>query len=344
MLSDNYRLRGATVTPVSRYDHLKKPLLVLLLVAVAAAAGVWITHKGGFWGKKYVIGYIDPNPEEREGAPGFLRSMPRHGYIEGKNVTYIKCQSKDRKVIEAAIREMVAKPVDLILIMSTPPVGMAGELTRGTDVPVVFIMYDAVGEGVIRSKTDHDGNITGVQLQGSTPKALEWLSVMLPRARHIFVPVCFDTGAARLSLDKLRKGCGKAGFRLTVAEVKTAEELLASLAAMPKDADAVFLLHSWLVGSRVGDVIAGANRRRIPVVSAGHVDYQHGLVMSYAPTDDSAGSQAARLAHKILQGASPGHMPVEDAEVFLGVNLRAAREAGIEVPEAVLRRADHIIR
>jgi putative ABC transport system substrate-binding protein len=311
---------------------------------VVIALGGAIGYKLGLWERKYVIGYVDPNPEEKEGAPGFLRNMPKHGYIEGKNVTYLKCESKDKKIIEKAIKDMVARRVDLIFIMSTPPMKMAKELTQGTNIPIVFIMYDAIGAGLIKSLVDHDNNITGVQLQGSTPKALEWLSAISPGARHIFVPVAFDTGAAKQSLEKLRQSCEQAGFRLTVAEVKTVEELRAALSAMPKDTDAVFMLHSWLVGSHSGEVIEEANKRHIPVISAGHVDYQHGLAMSYAPTDDSVGSQAARLAHRILRGTPPSHLPVENAEVFLGINLRTAHNAGIEIPETVLRQADYIVR
>lgn len=329
---------------MSAPDVRRKLFPVLLIVVIIIAAGSGIAYKLGLWENKYVIGYIDPNPEEKEGAAGFLRNMPKHGYIEGKNVTYIKCESKDKKVIENAIRDMVAKRVDLIFIMSTPPMKMALELAQGTDIPIVFVLYDAVEAGIIKSLTDHDKNITGVQIQGSTSKALEWLSAMSPKARHIFVPVCFDTGAAKASLEKLRQGCEQFAFRLTVAEVKTVEELQAALSSMPKDVDAVFMLHSWLTGSHVGEVIEAANKRHIPVISAGHVDYQHGLVMSYAPTDDSSGSQVAHLVHKVLQGTPPGHMPVENAEVFLGINLRTARSAGIEIPESVLRRADYIIR
>jgi len=325
-------------------NEMKKGLSVLI------AAVIIIVYCGGAGCKptgeerKYVIGYVDPNPEEKEGAPGFLRNMPKLGYIEGKNVTYIKIETKDKQAIENALKDMVAKRVDLIMTMSTPPIKMATELTRGTNIPVVFIMYDAIGTGIAKSLTDHPSNITGVQLQGSTPKALEWLKAISPNAKHIFVPVAFDTGAAKQSLEKLKESCEQAGFKLTVAEVKTVEELHASLSSMPKDADAVFVLHSWLVGSHTGEVVEEANKRHIPVISAGHVDYQLGLVMSYGPTDDSIGSQAARLAHKILQGTSPAYLPVENAEVFLGINLRTARNAGIEIPETVLRRADFIIR
>jgi putative ABC transport system substrate-binding protein len=145
-------------------------------------------------------------------------------------------------------------------------------------------------------------------------------------------------------MEKLKQSCEHAGFTLTIAEVKTVEELRSSLSSMPKDTDAVFLVHSWLVGNHTDEVIDEANRRHIPVISAGHVDAHHGLVMSYGPTDDSIGSQAALLAHKILRGTSPAYLPVENAEVFLGINLKTAQNAGLEIPETVLRRADFIVR
>lgn len=315
------------------------PALVLALVLAAQSGCEQRTEA-----RKYVIGYIDPNPEEKEGAPGFLRNMPKYGFVEGKNVTYIKIQTKDKQAIENGLKDMVAKRVDLILTMSTPPAKMAKEITQGTNIPVVFIMYDAIGSGIVKSFVEHPGNITGVQLQGSTPKALEWLSAILPRAKHIFLPVAFDTGAAKQSMEKLKESCEKAGLLLTVAEVKTVEELHSSLSSMPKDTDAVFMVHSWLVGSHTDEVIEEANKRHIPVISAGHVDYQRGLVMSYGPSDDSIGSQTARLASKILQGTSPAFLPVENADVILGINLRTAREAGLEIPETVLRRADFVIR
>jgi putative ABC transport system substrate-binding protein len=295
-------------------------------------------------GRQYIIGYVDPHPETKEGAPGFLRNMPKHGYIEGKNVVYIKCESNNAQIIENALKDMAARRVDLILTMSPTASIMARKLTQGTKIPVVFITYDAANAGMMKSSIYHDSNITGVQQQGSTPKALEWLSAISPGARHIFVPVSFDTGSAKLSLEKLTQSCKQLGFTLTIAEVKTVEELHISLSSMPKETDAVFMIHSWLVGAHVNEVIDEANKRHIPVVSAGHVDYQNGLVMSYAPTDDSVGAQAARLAHKILEGGAPAYLPVENAEVFLGINLKTAGLAGIRIPESVLHSADFIIR
>lgn len=292
----------------------------------------------------FVIGYINPNPEEVEGAQGFLRNMPKFGYIEGKNVTYIKCESRDKKVIEAALENMVAKKVDLIFTMTTPAAKMAKQVTEGTKIPIVFVLYDAIESGVVDNLIHHGGNLTGVQLAGSTPKALDWLLAIAPGTRRIFVPVSFDTGAALHSLVDLEKSASYAGLKLTVSEVRTVGELRESLSAMPEDTGAVFILHSWLVGSNLDIIVENAKKRKIPIFSAGHLSYDGGVVLSYGPLDDITGLQAARMAHDILRGTPPRDLPVETSDFSLGINLKTARKVGVKIPDDVLLQAKYIIR
>ncbi len=295
--------------------------------------------------KTYVIGYINPNPEEEEGAQGFLRNMPKFGFIEGENVKYIKSETKDKKVIEDALKEMVKKHVDLIFVMTTPAAQRAKQATEGTNIPVVFIMYNAVKTGVVKSLIYPGGNLTGVQLTGSTPKSLEFLAQIAPRARHILVPVKFDTGAAQQSLEDLKESAVRCGYKVTVSEVATVEDLRAAMSSMPEDTDAIFLLHSWLVGTHIDIVLDTAIKRKIPVISAGHVDFKNGVVLSYSPLDDRSGFQAARLARSILLDKMyPSDLPVETADFFLGINLKNAASMGLEIPESILQQADFVIR
>ncbi|RPI36474.1 MAG: hypothetical protein EHM54_05650 [Nitrospiraceae bacterium] len=294
--------------------------------------------------KTYVIGFVNPNPGEKEGAQGFLANMPKHGYVEGKNVRYIKCETQDKKIIDAAIKDMVEKKVDLIFTMTTPAANMAKKHTEGTNIPVVFIVYDAVTPGLAKSLIEPGSNLTGVQLRGSTEKSLEWLLAVVPRARNIFVPITFDTDGAKHSLEALKQASAKLNLKLTISEVATVEELHASLSSMPKDINAVFILHTWLVGSHLDAVINEAIKRKIPVISAGHVTYDDGVVMSYGPIDDLSGAQAARLAEKILRGTSTRDLPVETAGFHLGINLETAKAIGLEIPNDILQQADFIIR
>jgi len=318
----------------------------LLLIFIAISLTLFLTsyscqHKE----KSFVIGYVNPNPEEEEGAQGFLRNMPKFRFVEGENVTYIKSETKDLKAMENAMRDMIAKRVDLIFTMTTPATRMAKRLTEGTNVPVVFIMYNAVATGVVTSMVHPEGNLTGVQLRGSTPKALEFLLEIAPRSKHIFVPVSYDTGAAKQSLSDLKQSAAKRGLKVTVSEVCTVEELRASMSSMPADTDVVFLIHSWLVGSNMDIILDNAIRRKIPIISAGHVDFKNGVVLSYGPLDDRSGLQAARLAHNILIDKTPtSDLPVETADFFLGINLKTARSMGLKISDNILQQADFIIR
>jgi len=319
----------------------------LLLIFIAISLTLFLTSYTCQQQKEktYVIGYINPNPEEEEGAQGFLRNMPKFRFIEGKNVTYIKSETKDMKAMENAMKDMVAKRVDLIFAMTTPAAKMAKRLTEGTNIPVVFIMYNAVGTGVVTSMVHPKGNLTGVQLRGSTPKALEFLLEIAPRSKHIFVPISYDTGAAKQSLADLKESADKRALKVTVSEVTTVKELRASMSSMPADTDAVFLLHSWLVGSNMDIIIDNAIRRKIPIISAGHVDFKNGVVLSYGPMDDRSGMQAARLAHNILIDKTPTtDLPVETADFCLGINLKTAQSMGLKISDDILQQADFIIR
>lgn len=317
---------------------------LLLFIAIAALVFMAIPGCKPQKEKTYVIGFVDPNPGEKEGASGFLSNMPKFGYIEGKNLKYLKSEGRAEKDLEADLKEMVAKKVDLIFSITTPVTKMAGKITKGTNIPVVFVVYDAVESGIVKNLTGPGGHLTGVQLRGSVPKAVEWLSVIAPRAKNIFVPVKFDTGAAGMSMEDLKKSAAKLGLKLTISEVDTVEELRASLSSMPQDIDAIFIIHSILIGSNIETIIDTAIKRKIPLVSSGHEHYKKGAVISYGDVDDRTGRQAARLADSILKGAAPSDLPVEIANFSLGINLKTAQSIGLDISNDILQQTDFIIR
>jgi putative ABC transport system substrate-binding protein len=323
---------------------MKNSVFTFLACSLLLSVSLLILFPGCKKEKVFTIGFVDPNPGEKEGARGFLSNMPKFGYIEGENLNYIKNEGKDEKDIEAALKDMVAKRVDLIFTITTPAARMAKKITEGTNIPVVFVAYDPVESGLVKSLINPGGNLTGVQLRGSVPKALEWLLAVAPGVKNIFVPVKFDTSAARMSMEDLKKNAVKSGLKLTVSEIATVEELRASLSSMPKDIDAVFIIHSILIGSNIETIIDTATKRKIPLVSSGHEHYKKGAVISYGDVDDRTGLQAARLANNILRGTSPADLPVEIADFSLGINLKAARSIGIEVSNDILLQTEYIVR
>ena len=113
---------------------------------------------------------------------------------------------------------------------------------------------------------------------------------------------------------------------------------------MPKDIDAIFIIHSIFIGSNMETIVNSAIKRRIPLVSSGHEHYKQGAVISYSDSADHTGWQIAHLAGSILRGSSPADLPVEIANFSLGVNLKTARSIGLQISEDVLQQAENIIR
>ena len=152
--------------------------------------------------KNYLIGIVNPNQGSREMNRGFKEGLAQNGYIEGENTTFITSTSSFE--LDQAIQDMIARNVDLIFAVTTPAAQKAKEATQGKNIPVVFAIQDPVASGLVKSLANPEGNLTGIQIRGSVPKALEWMLNVSPGIKNIFVPIKFDTKAARQSLEDLR--------------------------------------------------------------------------------------------------------------------------------------------
>jgi ABC-type uncharacterized transport system substrate-binding protein len=97
--------------------------------------------------------------------------------------------SENKETMDSDIISMAAKNVDLIFTVTTPAARAAQKVCEGTRIPIVFVMYDPIESGVVKSLRDHGGNITGIKIRGSTPKALERLLQIDPNIKHIYIPV-----------------------------------------------------------------------------------------------------------------------------------------------------------
>ncbi len=272
---------------------------------------------------------------------GFIEGLAEYGYIEGKNTTYIL--HEDSFELEETVNDMVARDVDLIFSVTTPATKKAKAAAEKKSIPVIFSMQDPVASGLIKSLADPNGNLTGIQIRGSVPKGLHWLLTMKPGIKNIYVPIKYDTKAAKQSLADLQESAKTLGVSLTLDEINDQVELESSLAAIPDEVDAIFILCSIFVHSNVERIVAEAVRKGLPIGS-GAAQCDRGVMISYGMVAHRTGKQASRLAHLALQGTPAGEIPSEISDFYLGVNLKTARECGVEVPSEVLAQADFIIR
>ncbi|MDH3346580.1 MAG: ABC transporter substrate-binding protein [Desulfobulbaceae bacterium] len=320
-----------------RWEYLSLVILTLMMIIFGVNYYIFNSNIE----KKYVVGIVNPNPGMKSTTSGFVKGMEDNGYIEKDNVIYIRHETVDG--VEESLASMIESKVDLIFSVTTPATKKAKDATAPNGIPIVFTVHDPVSSGLIKSLVHPSGNLTGIQLRGSLAKAVEWLLVIDPHIKNIYVPIKYDTKAARQSLDDLKTITHRLGIQLHVREVSSEADLEQALATLPDDVDAIFILHSILIFSNVQKIVDASIDAGIPTGS-GSTLYEKGVMVTFGSTGYQGGGQASRLANRLLQGKSAANTPAEVGEFFLGVNLKTANQAGVVIPKEVLLRADFVVR
>jgi ABC-type uncharacterized transport system substrate-binding protein len=316
--------------------------LVLTLIFAAFLFSLSSCQQTASQKKNFLIGLVNPNQGTQEMNRGFIEGLEQFGYVEGQNTTFITSTSSYE--LDQAIQDMVARDVDLIFAVTTPAARKAKHATQGKNIPVVFAMQDPVASGLIKSLANpQGGNLTGIQIRGSVPKAIEWLLKVSPGVKHLYVPIKYDTKAAEQSLKDLKKTLAYLGLEFTLVEVNDQSELDDALADIPKNVDAIFLVHSIFIGSNTDKLVQAAVKNKLLIGSA-TADSDQGVMISYGMIPQKTGQQASHIAQLLLSGRSPEDIPSEIADFFIGVNLQTAKAAGIEIPITIIQEADIIIR
>lgn len=313
-----------------------------IILAFFSLAAIYLTNCDTQHSEKvYTISIINPNHGSQSMSDGFIEGLIEYSRNEKWELYFRRMPINHN--IDNFTNEMVSLPVDLIYSVTTPATKKVIKASKGKNIPGIFTMLDPVGSGIIDNLSRPGGNITGIQLRGSVPKALDWLITVVPEAKHLFVPIKFDTKAASQSLSDLKDSADSIGIKLTVAEVESDVQLNQALASIPDDADAIFLLHSIFISSQADKIATVAIQKKLPTAAATFTGDQ-GIMLSYSNKHSMTGRQASRLAFMVLNGSAPGDIPTEIADFFLGINLKTAQKIGITIPDSVLVHADEIIR
>ncbi len=320
---------------------MKKIFWVFIPVLMLVAAVTFFTASDPEVKKQFTIGVVNPNPGTRAIHRGFIDGLQAAAKLEGWELSFTICEEKGK--IDQCIQDLVERQVDMIFSVTTPATKKVKKAIAGTGIAGIFAIHDPLQAGVIKSLRHPGGNLTGVQIRGSVPKAVEWLLAVAPNTRHIYMPIRLDTKAAPQSLQDLRTAAQAVGIRLTVVEAKNKAELEQALLTIPPDTDAIFMLHSMLISTHARLIADMANARKI--ITAGAIGKsREGSVISFSPELPKIGRQASRIALQVLKGETVGDIPTEIAEFKLGINLQSAKEVGIEIPNNILILADYIVR
>ena len=291
------------------------------------------------------LGYLVVAPLSETPSPeraAFLAGLRELGWIEGKTITIEYRSAKWN--IEDLAEELVRMEVDIIVAAgSGAPLSAARRAT--SKIPIVMTLAsDPVGAGLVKSLARPGGNVTGGS--SMTPelgsKRLELLKEVVPRVAHLAV---LWTPAATFELRATRAAAHKLGLTLKLMEVRNADDLARAFAVLEKQRpDALTMLFDALTTGYRGLVADFAKKHKLPTIFGAREFAEAGGLMSYAPDIAEGFRRAAIYADKILKGAKPADLPVEQPTKFeLVINLKTAKALGLTIPQTLLLRADHVI-
>ena len=299
-------------------------------------------------GKVYRIGFLfwgAPGPSAELDA--FRQGLRELGYIEGQNVAIdVRFAGGQVERLPELAAELVRRKPDVIVTPATPPSLSAKQATR--TIPIVFAgIADPVGAGLITNFARPGGNITGVasisaELGG---KRLGLLKEVTPKASRVAVLYNPADRANVLILKQLQESAPALALTLQPVEVRGPGEFDSAFVAMTRErAHALFGVPGVLTFEHRKTIVDLAAKHRIPAMWGHRQFVEAGGLMSYAVNFYDQVRRAATYVDKILKGAKPGDLPVEQPTKFeLIINLKAAKALGLTIPPSVLARADQVI-
>ena len=318
---------------------------VVMSLAIGSTATLASAQRAGTVHHIGVLGLPADNPL----MAAFRQGLQDRGYSEDRHIrfTYRGDVRTDADGTLAAMAiELVRLNVDLIVAISPTAVRAAKAATA--TVPIVFSSDEPVAYGFVSSIARPGGNLTGFTMAGAgfTEKQLQLLKEMVPRAKRIAILV----GPAPRMTDHVRDSqaaANRLGVRLQVLEARTAEDidrLFAAATAKNTRVDAIHVHGHASLGPHRARILALAKARRLPTMHFFPSWVTAGGLMSFGPDLVEMHRRMAEPVDKILKGARPADLPVEEPTKYvLTINLRTARELGLTVPPSLLQRADQVI-
>jgi len=293
------------------------------------------------------IGFLTPLPESGPDREGFRQGLRELGYVEGKNINVEWRRADTIQQAQALADGLINAKVDVIVASGTPAADAAMRATA--TIPVVFAnIGDPVASGFAASLARPGRNGTGVSIDSTElqPKRVELLHQLAPRARRITYLVNSSNPIAAKVFKEAETAARTLGVRLQTLDARNGRELDIVLQTLEKNPpEAVLVGGDLMYLANKGKVAAAVRKTRIPAIFPFDAFHEDGALMSFGPSLREAGRLAAVYVDKILKGAKPPELPIQQISRFeLIIDLRLARELGIEVLRELLARADRIIK
>ena len=291
-----------------------------------------------------ITGSPDPNSPL---LAAFRQGLSEAGYVEGQNVAIeYRWAEGHYDRLPALAADLVGRKVDLIMANS-PPSALAAKGATST-IPIVFRSgADPVGDGLVASLARPGGNLTGVSFVADelTAKRLQLLSELVPRAGVIALLVNPNNATAERVIRDVHEAARTKGLQLHVLKAGTESEIDAAFASLVQlHASALVVGADPFLSSQRERLVVLASRHAVPAIYAWREFADAGGLISYGPSLTSAFRLVGAYAGKVLKGAKPADLPVQQPTKFeLVINIKTAKSLGLTVPPSLLARADEVI-
>jgi putative ABC transport system substrate-binding protein len=294
------------------------------------------------------IGYLGSSTASAQSqwVAAFAQRLHDLGWIEGRTIAiqYRWAEGRTERFHEIAA-EFARLKVDVIVTAGTAPVLAAKQ--SATNVPIVFaVASDPIGNNLVASLAHPGGNVTGLSIQQTdlAAKKLELLREAVPDFRRLAILANVGSPASVLEKGEVDAAARMLNLDVVPVDIRRAEDIVPAFAALKGRAEALYVCGDALITNNRIRIITLALGSRLATMypSREHVDV--GGLMSYGPNFPDLHRRAADYVHKILRGAKPGDIPVEQPTKFdLVINLTTAKALDLEVPPTLLTRADEVI-
>ena len=323
----------------------RRQLNTLLLGGLFAASGSAWPQAGA---RRPVVGVLitDAFAARTITLPAFLQGMQELGYFDGKNITLdVRSAGGKSQALPGLAAELVQRQVDVIFVTGPAPIRAVLAATRSIPIVALDLETEPVRAGWAQTLARPGGNLTGLflDLPAIAGKWLQLLREAAPRVQR--VGALWDSSTGTVQLDAAKSAARDLGIELIVLEIRSADDLEPALAAgLKAGMRALMQLSSPLISSLAKPTAAFATQQRLPGISAFRRFADAGGLMSYGPVRIEMYRHAASYVDKILKGASPGDLAIEQPARFeLVVNLKAAKALGLTIPQPLRLRADEVI-
>jgi len=319
-------------------------LLAVLALGLLTALPIAEAEQGQ---KLPVVGVLITDTRGNLSLPILIQGLRDLGYVDGKNIVIaVKSAGGKPDALPALAAELVQRRVDVLYVTGPAAIRAARGATAEAPIVALDLESDPVQAGWVRTLARPGGNLTGLflDLPGLTGKWLELLREAVPGIRRVGLLWDSTTGSAQLTAAKA--AAQGLGLDLRVMETRSADDLDGALrSGVSAGSRALVLLSSPLVSTRseqIADFVVG---NRLPAISPFRKFADAGGLMSYGPDFNDFRQRAATYVDKILKGAKPGELPIQQPTKFeMVINLKAAKALGLKVPRTLLERADEVLR